>query len=918
MKQKKLIILLVSLLCVALCAVLLLKACNQGGSQPPAETTAPVTEPEATDAPTEPTQPEDTEPEATEPEVTEPTEPTEPEVTEPTGSSGGQAGNSNGTGGGYNPGTSTPTEPEDSTEGEITVPPAGSESNPYYEHVQEGHGSFETVKIPAGQTVAYRIRTPGAWLSVADENAAVTYEGNVYPAQEGIARIQLPADDSGALSVLFTNNGAEEMAFAVEIADVLGSETNPMPLESLKDVAVTLEEASSIYYSWTADKDGKLKLNVDAQVTATVNGREADTVSAGDEVIIRVSAEEAVDTVLNGYVAEILALEVTEIPSQVESVTIPAGESVYYSITGANGRVLQVTGADVIYQDVPAENGQVLLARGSEAALVELVNSGETDTAATLAFSYAPGHELNPLVLETLGDISVATVTGESGFYLTHTAKELGLALFQLGMPPEMPEVQVRIRVTNTTTGQSAAIGDVDENGDPAGDGTAAVQVKPEDVLLIQVSVEDSQSQTVAAALGIYGEIYGTEEMPIPVQHPGFTAQVPAGKTLYYAGSNLAGMYLTLTGENVELFHNGTVYRPENGVLDLTVVAEDRTPAVFAITNTANAEQSFAAAFTYPVGWLENPAKLLLGENVLTQTAGAGDYYYSFQAPRDGKLTLTFDENAQWVYTVDNMTQFVYGDTQYSDSASQVSQSVLTVAKDDEILIRVNTYDTANTAQNPAGEVVFTAAYVSGPTRLSSLGDNALELLDGEQTVLNGYFYDHVLTLSDAQGLTVGFNGENYTADSNGEIKVTFPSANGITTRPLLQITVTNISGGDISKTMVFSTTSMGSKDNPDSLAYGPNSFTQKVKDGSAYYYTFTATARGRFKVTFDADANWMFQLTNLNTGSSSGERNSSYSSNTYTITVRAGDVLELWVNTYDPRTGGSPIGTVEFTVDPA
>jgi hypothetical protein len=41
-----------------------------------------------------------------------------------------------GTGGGYDPGTSEPTEPEDTTEPEIVVPAAGSENNAYAEYAK--------------------------------------------------------------------------------------------------------------------------------------------------------------------------------------------------------------------------------------------------------------------------------------------------------------------------------------------------------------------------------------------------------------------------------------------------------------------------------------------------------------------------------------------------------------------------------------------------------------------------------------------------------------------------------------------------------------------------------------------------------------------------------------------------------------
>jgi len=335
---------------------------------------------------------------------------------------------------------------------------------------------------------------------------------------------------------------------------------------------------------------------------------------------------------------------------------------------------------------------------------------------------------------------------------------------------------------------------------------------------------------------------------------------------------------------------------------------------VFGITNTGTKDASYNVTFTYPKGHAENPVALVLGNNTVTQTAGHSDYCYIFTAPRAGSLTVTFDAAAQWVYTVDNLTKEIYGDTQWSDSDPLITETTVAVAAGDKIQVKVNTYDAANMFESPAGTVSFTAKYVSGPTAISTLTlPTNTTVLPGEYSVFTGLFYDHVLTISNARDLVVIFNGTEYTANEKGEISVEFPAASG--TQTTLEYTVYNAGTAQIIRSMSFSSKEMGSKENPDVLPFGKVTLTQPKDNSEDYYYTYTATARGNLIVTFDANADWVYQITNLTTGQTSGTVVSIMGPNTFRITVRPGQVVELMVNTFDPRTGGSPEGTVEFTV---
>ena len=129
-------------------------------------------------------------------------------------------------------------------------------------------------------------------------------------------------------------------------------------------------------------------------------------------------------------------------------------------------------------------------------------------------------------------------------------------------------------------------------------------------------------------------------------------------------------------------------------------------PAIITITT----EGENTLKFTWPVGVMNNPADLVIGENSVTLAAGSQGYYYTWTATANGTLTVTIT-GENWFYVINNLTTSVYGDNQWSDSDPVVNPAVITVAAGDEIQIVVNTYDPANEWNAPAGTIAFTAAF---------------------------------------------------------------------------------------------------------------------------------------------------------------------------------------------------------------
>lgn len=936
MKNNKLLGLLTGLLCISLCLALMLTACRIEKDDPEdqnptvgEELSDPTQGKPSADEPTQPeqTQPEQTQPEVTEPEATQPEE-TQPEETQPSGGSSTPSVNT-GTGGGYDPGASQPTEPEDATEPEIVVPEPGSEKNAYAEYIAES-GSFTTVKIPAGQGMYYRLKTPGSFLRVEDSDAAVIVGETTYEAVDGVVKIALPADGSQAVSLVFVNQNAEDKAFGVEVLGALGAQSNPIEIDSIADIQAALEEGDSdgIFYRWNADQSGILKLASDtAEVVVTVNGETAKLsesdgsiqlpVSEGDEVVIQVLAYAnedgtypAIQAQVSGYVAVIVELTVSQVPAQIESVTVLANQSVIYRITGIRSKVFKIQDAD--YQ--VAFDGQlysadadgviaVSIPAGTGITELELFNNGAEAKPVMMEFGYPLGHILNPHSLTALGDLELAIPAEQYGYYYTYTAPTSGIVTFQIWTAPEAEEAKTDIVITNATSGESAGLW----NGDVQND-TVSVVVTAGDELTIRVTVVDSANKSMDASLAIYGELYGSEELPINVAYPGFTAHVPVGETLYYEGYNIGGLILSMNGENVTISHNGESYTPDGSQVSFGVVTEGRSPARFAITNTGSALASYEVVFTYPVGHAENPAALALGENSLTQAAGASDYYHAFTAPRAGTVTVAFDSSAQWVYAVDNVTQGIYGDTQWSDSDPMQPQTTVSVKAGDKIVLRVNTYDTANMFENPAGTVTFAVSYISGPTTVSNVQNGTtLTLMKGEGGLITGDFYGYTLVIDNARNAMVEYDGVLYMPNQTGSIMVEFPK----TGTDALECIVYNGAASQLNYAVRFATGELGTAANPETLTMGSHSVSFSSGD-DAYYFKYVAEARGTLVFTFETDVDGWYLINNniLRYTTTPGQ-------NTYRLAVREGMVVSLSVCTFDPTDyRGVPEGTIDFTVE--
>ena len=156
------------------------------------------------------------------------------------------------------------------------------------------------------------------------------------------------------------------------------------------------------------------------------------------------------------------------------------------------------------------------------------------------------------------------------------------------------------------------------------------------------------------------------------------------------------------------------------------------------------------------------------------------------------------------------------------------------------------------------------------------------------------------------------FGGNGMLLSINGT-EPTILVANGMGYVPAV-FTITNDGDEAADYTLVL-TYPAGTMSNPAELKLGSNSV--DLAEGSdGYFYTWTAEEDGNFSLEMSGE-NWFYVINNTTT-CTYGDAQYSDSDpvmNPSVVSVGAGDVLEIIVNTYDPSIWwGAPAGTIEFT----
>ena len=153
--------------------------------------------------------------------------------------------------------------------------PLGSQQNPI---ILEGvFKTFDTVQIPAGKTVYYKVK------DVAGATAAVGGDGLLVWNGTEQQSVTIPESSERVVGLLgIRNNGDTEQNYTVEVSyDTLGTRQNPEPYTGEMTLTLDTGDMVGYYYVFTADKDGTMTVSLSSK-----RGHAANTLSAGIDVTL--------------------------------------------------------------------------------------------------------------------------------------------------------------------------------------------------------------------------------------------------------------------------------------------------------------------------------------------------------------------------------------------------------------------------------------------------------------------------------------------------------------------------------------------------------------------------------------------------------------------------------------------------------
>ena len=557
------------------------------------------------------------------------------------------------------------------------------------------------------------------------------------------------------------------------------------------------------------------------------------------------------------------------------TVSVPANET-YYFAAYISGMEMTINGE--LY-------GMLNGSRWMPASFT-ITNDGDAVATYELKITYPVGAMSNPADL-VIGDNTASIEAGNNqGYFFGWTAEEDGTLIIT------MPEGDWMYQINNMTT---YVYGDMQwSDSDPVVN-PVAVEVAAGDEIQVMVNSYDPANMwsNPAADITFTAEFNNANNLFF-VEWNWNEAQteatanvtVPAGATLYY-GAYVFGMELTINGESAGML-NGSRWMP----------------ASFTVANDGETAATYELKISYPVGTQGNPAELVIGDNTASIEAGNDQgYFFTWTAPAAGMLTITMPEG-NWMYVINNMTTYTYGDNQWSDSDPVVNPAVLHVAEGDELQIMVNSYDPASW-NNPAAELVINAAfagYEENPIMVEWIwNDDYTEATATVEVGANAAYWYGVY----ASGMELTIDGEYYgvlTASGMGRVPATFVVVNDTDEVATFDLKIS---------------TPVGNQMNPAELVIGENTASIEAGNNQGYWFTWTAAEDGVLVITMP-EGDWMYVINNMTTytyGDTQWSDSDPVVNPAY-VNVAAGDEIQIMVSTYDPNAWEAPAGTVVFDAD--
>lgn len=391
-----------------------------------------------------------------------------------------------------------------------------------------------------------------------------------------------------------------------------------------------------------------------------------------------------------------------------------------------------------------------------------------------------------------------------------------------------------------------------------------------------------------------------------------YSFNAPAGETTHLLGYSTGGMILTVKAENIEIVVDGVTLEPVDGVYTYNVVSKGGRgrpePNYITVTNKGEADTTIDMTFTHPEGTFMNPADLVIGYNC--PEVPADGYLYNWTAETETYLSITM-YGTNWTYNI--RVDRADGTSYYGDNHSTV------VEEDEKVItmevVHLNAGDVVvlavGTADWTAGTIEFEAAIAAGTAEDPvQINFRPFWNEDGTEASINVLLPAGEVTLGayNLSGMALTVNGEE-TAVTSGMMR--YPDS-------------FVVAGEEAAVYTVAISYPVGSRENPDELVEGDNA-TEIPAGTQGYYYEWTAEEDGTVTITVSAEGGYFFCVSNLTTGvyGSNMWSDSEDLVNPMTLEVKAGETIQVIVNTYDPESPWeAPAGTVnvnfEFTSAPA
>ena len=192
------------------------------------------------------------------------------------------------------------------------------------------------------------------------------------------------------------------------------------------------------------------------------------------------------------------------------------------------------------------------------------------------------------------------------------------------------------------------------------------VTVKAGEEVLLWVNTYELNTNTPPA-----GKIYfhvnfyeGTEEKPVGGSEDIFYHELAAGESCYYNHYVIyQGSKLIINNSNVEVEYHDTIYKPENGVIEIPL-SEDAESATsgyyikYKVTNTSNEKTNVTVNIESPIGTPKRMDTDMLGEHTVSfEEDNLYGYNYVWVATSDGKLTVEISGKT-WGYHITNHSNY--------------------------------------------------------------------------------------------------------------------------------------------------------------------------------------------------------------------------------------------------------------------